>query len=409
LIENGVVQRHRTLIVMIGEKGRDQVVNLHYILTKAQVKARPTVLWCYKKELGFSSSVKRRMKIMKKRIKKGVYDASAESPFELFLSSTTIRYCFYNETHKILGNTFGMCVLQDFEALTPNLLCRTIETVEGGGIVVLLLQSMQSLKQLYTLTMDVHKRFRTNPDQVMTPRFNERFILSLGSCGSALVVDDELNILPISSHIRKIVPIARSEGREDEKGESRQLREVKDSLKDTQPIGLLVELTKSEDQARAVMIFFEAIAEKTLRSTVALTAGRGRGKSAALGLAVAAAVAVGYSNIFVTSPSPENLNTFFQFVVKGFDALGYHDHVDYELIQSTNPELQKCIVRVNVFRSHRQTVQYIQPQHHEVLAQAELLVVDEAAAIPLPIVQKLLGPYLVFMSSTVNGYEGTGP
>ena len=26
--------------------------------------------------------------------------------------------------------------VQDFEAITPNLLCRTIETVEGGGIVV---------------------------------------------------------------------------------------------------------------------------------------------------------------------------------------------------------------------------------------------------------------------------------
>ena len=33
---------------------------------------------------------------------------------------------------------------------------------------------------------------------------------------------------------------------------------------------------------------------------------------------------------------------------------------------------------------HGQTVQYIQPQHHERLAQAELLVIDEAAAIPLP-------------------------
>ena len=33
-----------------------------------------------------------------------------------------------------------------------------------------------------------------------------------------------------------------------------------------------------------------------------------------------------------------------------------------------------------------------------------MLVVDEAAAIPLPIVSKLLGPYLVFMSSTVNGF-----
>ena len=31
-----------------------QVVILHHMLSKAVVKARPTVLWCYKKELGFS-------------------------------------------------------------------------------------------------------------------------------------------------------------------------------------------------------------------------------------------------------------------------------------------------------------------------------------------------------------------
>ena len=31
-----------------------QVVILHHMLSKATVKARPTVLWCYKKELGFS-------------------------------------------------------------------------------------------------------------------------------------------------------------------------------------------------------------------------------------------------------------------------------------------------------------------------------------------------------------------
>ena len=42
------------------------------------------------------------------------------------------------------------------------------------------------------------------------------------------------------------------------------------------------------------------------------------------------------------------------------------------------------------------------------LAQAELLVIDEAAAIPLPLVRNMLGSYLVFISSTVNGYEGTG-
>lgn len=31
-----------------------QVVILHHMLSKATVRARPSVLWCYKKELGFS-------------------------------------------------------------------------------------------------------------------------------------------------------------------------------------------------------------------------------------------------------------------------------------------------------------------------------------------------------------------
>lgn len=106
--------------------------------------------------------------------------------------------------------------------------------------------------------------------------------------------------------------------------------------------------------------FVEAISEKTLRSTVSLTASRGRGKSAALGLAVSAAVGFGYSNIFVTSPSPENLNTFFEFVFKGFDAMEYQEHIDYGLVQSTNPEFNKAIVRVNIFRDHRQTIQVCQ-------------------------------------------------
>jgi tRNA(Met) C34 N-acetyltransferase TmcA len=78
--------------------------------------------------------------------------------------------------------------------------------------------------------------------------------------------------------------------------------------------------------------------------------------------------------------------------------------MDYEIIQSTNPAFNNCIVRVNIFRSHRQTIQYIQPTDAAKLGQAELVVIDEAAAIPLPYVKAMLGPYLVFMASTINGF-----
>ena len=73
-------------------------------------------------------------------------------------------------------------------------------------------------------------------------------------------------------------------------------------------------------------MFVEALSEQTLKSTVTMTAARGRGKSAALGLVISAAVAFGYSNIFVTSPSPENLKTVFEFVFRGFDLLNYTEH-----------------------------------------------------------------------------------
>ncbi len=39
-------------------------------------------------------------------------------------------------------------------------------------------------------------------------------------------------------------------------------------------------------------------------------------QSAALGLAIAGALALGYSNIFVTAPTPENLRTLFEFIFK---------------------------------------------------------------------------------------------
>lgn len=357
--------------------------------------------------LDYSHRKKRESKI-RKEIKRGIREANTEDPFELFLTLHNIRYVYYKETEKILGNTFGMCILQDFEAITPNLLARTIETVEGGGLILLLLKGMKSLKQLYTLSMDIHSRYRTEAHDDVIARFNERFVLSLGSCDSCLFVDDELNVLPISGG-KYVKPLPPPDLEAEGKSESRkELDKMKESLIDSQPVGSLIQIAKTVDQAKALLSFVDAIAEKTLRCTVTLTAARGRGKSAALGVAIAAAIAHGYSNIFITSPSPENLKTLFEFVFKGFDALKYLDHVDYTIIQSTNPDFNKAIVRVNVHRQHRQTIQYIQPQDAYTLGQAELLIIDEAAAIPLPLVRKLMGPYLIFMASTINGYEGTG-
>lgn len=78
----------------------------------------------------------------------------------------TGKYFIYFKYAFAIHNNYTKTVLQDFEAITPNLLARTIETVEGGGLIIFLLQSVNSLKQLYTMNMDVHQRFRTEAYQV---------------------------------------------------------------------------------------------------------------------------------------------------------------------------------------------------------------------------------------------------
>ena len=439
LIENNVLLGHRSFFVLIGDHGRDQVVNLHYILSKAQVARRPSVLWCYKKELGFTSHQKKRLGQLKKKKMlgnavngddSGSSANPAEDPFELFLSQTDIRYTYYSESDKILGNTYGMCVLQDFEAITPNLLARTIETVQGGGIVVLLLKTISSLKQLYTMSMDCHARYRTSTRFDTVARFNERFLLSLTTNPNCLVLTDTLDVVPFSQFSLKIDAIERDES--DDLGkmvrvtaEQAELDALKaqvtakyESAGGKGPITTeapLIGLARTLDQAKALQSFLASLTPAgtvNLRNVVSLTAGRGRGKSATMGLAIAAAVASNISNIFITSPSPDNLKTLFEFVLKGLDALGYSEHVDYDLVQSTNPDFAKAIVRINVHRAgaqHRQTILYVAPGDAHLLGQAELVVIDEAAAIPLPLVQALIsGPHMSWMASTINGYEGTG-
>lgn len=420
LIRNNVAMGHRSFFVVVGDHGRDQVVNLHFLLAQSRVEARPNVLWCYKKDLGFTTHRKKREAKIKRDIRRGVRDQDTQDPFELFVGVTDIRYCYYKDTPKILGRTFGMLVLQDFEAITPNLLARTIETVEGGGIVVLLLQTMTSLRQLHQLSMDAHRRFRTaSTDEAPVARFNERFLLSLSACKDCLLLDDELNVLPVSRG-RDIRPLPETQSsqstggvgaavRHDKAWRERedQLAALRADVAATKVVGDVIRHAKTLDQATAILTVLDVLASSSLSTTVTLTAGRGRGKSAALGLCLAAAVAHGYSNMFVTSPSPDNLKTLFEFVLKGLDALGYEEVADWDLQRGTG-EWKDSVVRINIFRGHRQTIQYIQPQDHAVLSQAELLVIDEAAAIPLPIVKQLMGPYLVFLSSTIHGYEGTG-
>jgi hypothetical protein len=137
LIDNGRANNHRSFLVIVGDKGKDQVrmlllyvshsevINLHHMLTKSTVGTQPSVLWCYKKDLGFTTYFlssgtaihtfrhrQKRIKQIKRKQRQGLLDPNKEDAFELFLTTANVRWTYYKDSHKILGNTYGMCVLQ---------------------------------------------------------------------------------------------------------------------------------------------------------------------------------------------------------------------------------------------------------------------------------------------------------
>jgi N-acetyltransferase 10 len=220
ILENALIQYTRSFFVILGDRGKDQVINLFNLWLAINKEKNmdfnpaspPKILWSYKTDLGFSSHQTKRKKEISKLMKQGLYESSTDHPFEKFLTKTDIRFCYYRDSHKVLGSNYDVLILQDFESLTPNILCRTIETVKGNGLVFMLLKKMSSLKQLYTLTMDVHQRFKTKAFDTVYPRFNERFLLSLAKCQSAVFVDDELNLLKITSKKPEAISIDSKKG-----------------------------------------------------------------------------------------------------------------------------------------------------------------------------------------------------
>lgn len=67
-------------------------------------------------------------------------------------------------------------------------------------------------------------------------------------------------------------------------------------------------------------------------------------------------------------------------------------------------ENKELISGVNIFHDKKQIVTFLCPTEFHRVGTSDIVVIDEAAAIPLPLVKKWLTSDLVFMASTVNGF-----
>ncbi len=149
-----------------------------------------------------------------------------------------------------------------------------------------------------------------------------------------------------------------------------------------------VEMTTTAEQLEAIKAVQKVVTGHRRRPLV-ITADRGRGKSAALGMAAAELLRQGKSQIIVTAPSLSAAKMVFEHAARVL--------CDAEVSTSKIVYQGKTIV-------------FMAPD--ALLASncdADLVIVDEAAAIPSAILSTLLSRYsrLVF-ASTLHGYEGTG-
>jgi tRNA(Met) cytidine acetyltransferase len=147
------------------------------------------------------------------------------------------------------------------------------------------------------------------------------------------------------------------------------------------------------DQAQAVAAILKT-AHGRARRPLVLTAHRGRGKSAALGLAAGRLLVEGGRRLLVTAPRREAVETLYRHAAAVW--------VEAERSTSAIETHEASIgLRSLVFHSPAELLEHG--------PEADLLLVDEAAGIPAPLLTALLERYgRIVFASTVHGYEGTG-
>ena len=145
-------------------------------------------------------------------------------------------------------------------------------------------------------------------------------------------------------------------------------------------------LNLEQSQAVAAVV---RVVEGHRRRPLMLTADRGRGKSAAFGIAAARLLQRGCQRILVTAPGADAVSTLFE-------------HAGRLLPTARHSRLALHNGDASIrFHAVDALIRNSPP--------ADLLLVDEAAGIPTPLLQGLLERYArIAFASTVHGYEGTG-
>lgn len=287
-----------------------------------------------------------------------------------------VKHYTYEESIRLLGTTNDILILDMTDGARANDIGRLVETVRGGGLIILHNLDL-NIKTPWKTT--IHRKLVSPPYDWndLKPRFEKYFIRKILENPNAWIFDGWKIMKGKLLQSQKMV------------------REKPDLPEKSRIPRRLHRLALTQDQARVLQVLEEAMRGKD-RSVLVITANRGRGKSALLGLGAALLLHAGNRKILVTAPGKEETQVVFEMAEKGLTAL--KEKVKREIDGGWITRL-KC---------KKGVIEFTLP-YRALYENADIILVDEAAGIHIPLLFRLMKrfPKAVF-ASTVHGYEGAG-
>lgn len=284
----------------------------------------------------------------------------------------TVRHCQVNQASQFLGQQHSQVVVDAFAGLSADAIGAISGTLAGGGLFILVCPALADWPNY--ADPDYARFLSAQTSRPTHSLFLQRLVDLIQQDPDAVIIQQAQPIQALST-IQSSIPLA-------------QKRQAT----------LNFAPCLNAEQAQAVA-FIHKVSTGRARRPLVLTADRGRGKSAALGIAAAQLMmqtpaapnsrAEGTHQIVLTAPSVQAVHAVFEHAKR---------------------LLPNALQTGNQLTWQGNTLTFFAPDQLIALRpNAHLLLIDEAAALPIPLLAQLEQHYKrVVFSSTLHGYEGSG-
>ena len=369
-----VKRRLRSLVVISGSDSEKlghlaaRAISYHERVRHRYDKRKYTGLYVYHDEFPEAESMKE------------VFEGHAKN-----FKYTKFEFDVYEKSEKYLGKTYSYLVLDLTRDLKPNDIGKLTGIVEGGGLVVLLTPSWEDWDNHLTI-------FKQN---LTVPQFPEPRHVFITWFKSKLLEHEGVAVYD-SDKNRVLKKFALDKEKYSEAA-SRDIVIPEETLFPRE----LYELALTNDQVRVVELMEWFYEKPKGKKVLVVTADRGRGKSCAVAIGSVGLIHLlskvkPKPRVLVTAPSPGSVQSFFTMAATALDTLGYK----YDVVKKGGDVIE--------LRSSRFSIEYWEPLSVPKI-KADLVVVDEASGIHVPMLYKIWEAHKrTVYATTIHGYEGAG-